>query len=95
MQETDRRNIVSNKNHNLSKQALLQKGLRTQINSVYKANLLLTIGVLYDKFNFSADDVNDFVSLYNEVLISYNAGNENLQEWAKNIEELTGVIIKI
>lgn len=78
-----------------TKDELIMIGRGTSFATNMKVQMLLTIGVLWDVFNFSEEDINEFVDRYHEMLDSYNAGNEDIETWAKNIEELTGIKIEV
>ena len=83
------------KKHNVSKAELIRKAQDYKTKVSYRANLLCTLAILYDCFDFTEEDINKFVEHYGELLESYNNGNEDLEQIAKNLEELTGVKIEI
>ena len=81
--------------HNVSKAELIRKAQDYKTKVSYRANLLCTLAILYDCFDFTEEDISKFVEHYGELLESYNNGNEDLEQIAKNLEELTGVKIEI
>ena len=83
------------KNHNVSKAELIRKAQDYKTRVSYRANLLCTLAILWDCFDFSEEDISEFVDKYSDLLESYNNGNEDLEQIAKNLEELTGVKIEI
>lgn len=56
-----------------------------------RVSLMVSICILWDKFDFSKDEVIDFVASHDEFLRSYNAGNENLSAIIDNIKAETGI----
>jgi len=72
---------------------LMAKGTNNAINM--KVQMLLTIGVLWDIFEFTEEEINEFVDRYHEMLESYNAGNEDIRKWAENIKREIGIEIEV
>lgn len=83
------------KNHTKSKAQLIAgaKNNASLIKASNQAHLILTITVLWDCFNFTEDEINEFMDRYEELLTSYNDGKEDIHEMSKTIEELIGVKI--
>lgn len=81
--------------HNLTKSQLIAqyKDKDKLITASNKAHLLLTLGVLWDIFNFTKEDMDLFMDKYEELLSSYNDGNEDINEWQKNLTEVVGIQI--
>lgn len=80
----------------LEKNALLSrlKQEKTFTDRIWKANLLITMVILNDKFDFDDKDLNEFVDSYHDVLEYYNESDryqELLEEWNQYFWEYAGV----
>lgn len=62
-----------------------------------KANLIVSLSVLVDEFEFSPEDLNRFMDAYNDVLDYYNSESKSygklLDDWNNFFYEYAGIKI--
>lgn len=61
-----------------------------------KAHQILTLAVLVDEFDFTPEELNRYVTAYEQVLMYYNESDDyqkQLQEWNEYFKEYAGIKI--
>ena len=64
------------------------------VDRIWKGNMLISLIILHDKFDFDAADLNEFVDSYHDVLEYYNASNQYdklLEEWNNYFWDYAGI----
>lgn len=57
-----------------------------------KANLIISLMVLHDKFNFTPEQLDDFLTEYQKQLDAYNSGYvESVNDFKKVLKEECGI----
>lgn len=79
--------------HKCDKRSFRNSNSLEEESSITKANLLITLGILIQMYDFSSDDCNNFVDTYGEVLNNFNLGLENVDDLAENIYQYCGIQI--
>lgn len=80
-------------NDNAIKQALMQKkrNERLLIDAVHSANMILTLTVLRDGFDFGTVRLGRFIDKYQDILDSYNKGYISVEDLTETLCEETGI----
>lgn len=79
-------------NDNAIKQALMQKrNERLLIDAVHNANMILTLTVLRDRFDFGTVRLERFIDKYQDILDSYNKGCISVEDLTETLYEETGI----
>lgn len=79
-------------NDNAIKQALMQKrNERLLIDAVHNANMILTLAVLRDGFDFGTVRLERFIDKYRDILDSYNKGYISVEDLTETLYEETGI----
>ena len=58
-----------------------------------RSGLIMSVLILWDTFDFTKDDIDNFVDNYQILLESYNDGHEDLEAWVEGIKEEIGIDI--
>lgn len=65
------------------------------IRSSSKANMILALIVLYDKFDFTVEDLNKYIHEFGEQLDSYNRGYINVKDFEGILWDECGIKIEL
>lgn len=65
------------------------------IRASQKANTILTLIVLYDKFDFEVEDLEKFINEFAEQLDSYNRGYINVKDFEGILKDECGIEVKL
>jgi len=55
--------------------------------------MMISFTILFDKYGWTPDDINEFIDDSLEMLDAYNEGRVDMDEWIANIKELIGIDI--
>ena len=66
------------------------------ISAAGKANMIISLMVLADKFDFLSEGLDKFINEYNKQLDAYNSGHvESVKDFAEVLKEEYGIEVKI
>ena len=79
-------------NDNAFKQALLnRRNEQKLIDATFQANMILTLTVLRDGFDFGTVRLERFIDKYQDLLDSYNKGYISVEDLAETLKKETGI----
>lgn len=72
-----------------------QQRNNVMISSAYKANMLLSLTVLHDKFGFGRKRLEKFIDESWKLMDAYNAGYVSVSDIEETLAEETGITVKL